>query len=140
MRVERGTRPPMYFCTHCEQSWAVHQRVLAVEDDPAVRHLIDRVLTRCGHHVLTAASPDQAAALLLDFPEPLDVGLLDLITPGMGSVAFGGHLRRQFPRIRLMFMTGWLDRPEVADLIEQGLLLPKPFTPQELCNVVATKA
>jgi two-component system cell cycle sensor histidine kinase/response regulator CckA len=113
--------------------------VLVIEDDPAVRHLIDRVLTRCGHHVLTAPSPVQAAALLLDFSEPLDVGLLDLITPGMDCLAYGRQLQHQFPGIRIMFMTGWLDRPEVADLVEQGLLLPKPFTPEELCDVVGTK-
>jgi two-component system cell cycle sensor histidine kinase/response regulator CckA len=103
--------------------------VLVVENEPAVRHVIDIALTRAGHDVLAAGSVFEAIALLLDFPAPPDVALLDLVMPGMGGLAYAEQLRRHFPRIRLVFITGWLDHPDVDHAAQMGLMLFKPFTP-----------
>ena len=80
-------------------------RLLVVEDEAAVRHVIDRVLTGHGHHVVAAPSAIEATALLLDFPEPPDVALLDLVLPGMSGLDYAERLAWQFPMIRLVFMT-----------------------------------
>jgi two-component system cell cycle sensor histidine kinase/response regulator CckA len=115
-------------------------RVLVVEDEPAVRHVIDRVLTQQGHRVLTAPSAFEAMALLLDFPDPPDLAVLDLIMPGMGGLAYADWLQHAFPTIRLMFITGWLDRPEAAQAQKRGTLLAKPFSPQKLLDTIGEKA
>jgi DNA-binding response OmpR family regulator len=102
-------------------------RILVVEDDPVVRHFVDAVLTRRGHNVLVASSAFEAAALLLDFPDPPDVALLDVMLPGMTGLVYSDHLVRQFPAIRLVFMTGLPDRPERVLAEARGVLLAKPF-------------
>jgi two-component system cell cycle sensor histidine kinase/response regulator CckA len=103
-------------------------RVLVVEDEPLVRHLIDRAVTGHGHHALLASTVFDAMALLLDFPEAPDIALLDMVLPGMGGLAYASLLEQQFPGIRLVFMTGWLDHTQLADAEKRGTLLPKPFT------------
>jgi CheY-like chemotaxis protein len=104
-------------------------RVLVVENEPAVRHVIDIALTRAGHHVVAAPSVFDAMALLLDFAHTPDVALLDLIMPGMGGLAYAEMLRRQHPAIRLVFMTGWQEHPDVDAAAQIGTILFKPFAP-----------
>jgi len=112
-------------------------KVLVVEDDPAVRHLIDIVLTSRGHLVLASESAALANSMLLDFPAAPSVGVLDLIlTNDMDGLTYGGDLRERFPAIRLVYMTGWLDRPERAVAETRGLLLAKPFALDDLIAAV----
>lgn len=111
-------------------------RILVVEDDPGVRHLIDRVLTRRGHHVIAAPSANEAWALLLDFPEPPHVALLDVILPDVFGPVLADRLRESFPQIRFIFMTGWLDPQHEEATQQRGALLRKPFTTPELVELV----
>lgn len=115
-------------------------RILIVEDDPVVRHFVDAVLTRRGHNVLVAPSAFEAEALLLDFPDPPDVALLDVMLPGMTGPAYGDRLVRRFPAIRLVFMTGWPDRPEWAQAETRGVLLVKPFGVTALLAAIGADA
>jgi CheY-like chemotaxis protein len=113
-------------------------RVLVVEDEPAVRHLIDRILTRRGHSVVTAPSAHDADAILLDFPAPIAVALLDLVLPGIGGREYADRLARRFPAIRVIFMTGWFDNPELRAAEASGPLLLKPFSTDAL--IAATES
>ena len=111
-------------------------RFLVVEDDAAVRHVIDRGLTGHGHHVVAAPSVVEAMTLILDFPDPPDVALLDLLLPGMGGLEYAELLVRQFPMVRLVFMTGWYEGPQIAEAEARGALLMKPFSIQTLLTAV----
>jgi DNA-binding response OmpR family regulator len=102
-------------------------RILVVEDEPQIRHIVERVLTPRGHHVLSAPSVFDAMALLLDFPAPPDVALLDLGLPGMGGFAYAEQLQQAFPSIRLVFMTGLVDEAHLTQAEQKGALLMKPF-------------
>lgn len=115
-------------------------RILVVEDDPVVRHFVDAALTRRGHNVLLARSAAEAAALLLDFPDPPDVALLDVMLPDVIGPIYSDHLRRQFPAIRIVFMTGWPDRPERAQAEARGVLLVKPFAVSVLLAAIGADA
>ncbi len=110
-------------------------RVLVVEREPVVRHLVDRVLTQRGHFVLRAPSVFEAVALTLDFPEPIHLALLDVLTPGMGGLAFVDHLRRRFPTVRIVLMVTADDRSKVPPT---EALLFKPFAPETLISVAET--
>jgi DNA-binding response OmpR family regulator len=111
-------------------------RVLVVEDEPAVRHVIDRMLTSRGHHVLTAASVAEANALLLDFPNVPDLALLDVVLPGMSGMAYAQLLRKQFAAIRIVFMTGYLESAKITAAALGGPLLLKPFSAVSLLEAV----
>lgn len=72
----------------------------------------------------------------MEFPDPPDVGLLDLILPGMNGLAYAEQLSRQYPRIRFVFMTGWADAPHIPEAEARGSLLMKPFTIQTLLAAI----
>lgn len=111
-------------------------RVLVVDDEPPIRHLVDRLLTRRGHDVLTAPSVFEAMALLLDFPAPLDLALLDVRLPGMAGLAYADQLERAHPAIRLVFMTGSVDEAELVAAETRGSLILKPFGVRDLIAAV----
>ena len=111
-------------------------RLLVVEDDAAIRHLVDRSLTARGHNVLAATNATEMTALLLDFPDAPDLALLDIMLPGMSGLEFASQIKRQFPKIRLAFMTGWFDSHKVAEAECRGRLLIKPFSLSQLLEVI----
>ena len=106
--------------------------MLIVEDDPGVRHVIATLLTRRGHNVISASSAPEAMALVLDFLQPLDMAVLDVVLPGTTGVECGVALKAMFPSIRLIFMTGWYDHPKLADAPVADEVLMKPFSSSDL--------
>jgi DNA-binding response OmpR family regulator len=112
-------------------------RVLVVEQDPALRHMADRVLTRRAHHVIVAATVFDAIALLLDFPDPPDIVVLDLDLPGMGGLTYAERLRDQYPGVRCVFVVN----DGVNSAAPAGAtLLRKPFTPDALIATIEINA
>jgi two-component system cell cycle sensor histidine kinase/response regulator CckA len=112
--------------------------VLLVEDEPAVRAIATRSLERAGYRVLQAS--DGAAALgLMDWHGQPDLVLTDLMMPGIGGTELGRRLRKRWPALPILFMSGY----SVEDLRVQGvtdlggLMLQKPFTPDALVGSVA---
>ncbi len=115
-------------------------RVLVVEDEPEVRHLVDRILTGHGHHVVAAPNVFEAMALLLEYPEPIDVALLYLSLPGMGGYAYADHVQGQFPRARVIFMTGRIEESILVEAERRAPLLLKPFAVDTLTRTIETAA
>ena len=104
-------------------------RILIVDDEPAVRLSIERLLARKGYEIAAAASADAAYAILRD--RPVDLILLDLRMPGVGGEAFYYAIIRQWPALtqRIVLMSGQSfdiqdDRPQA---LKNCAFLPKPF-------------
>ena len=112
--------------------------VLAVEDEPALRDVLRRVLAGAGHEVLIAADGPAALALATEHPGRIDVLLTDVVMPHM----LGKDLARKFllisPGAGVLFMSGYA-RPALAS---QGTLDPdvalveKPFSKTQLLAAV----
>jgi DNA-binding response OmpR family regulator len=115
-------------------------RVLVVEDDPAIRAMLDQRLSRSGFFVQTAANAHEAmAALLYDLPIIPDVAVLDIRLPGISGVDFADDLRRHFQGIHLIFVTGSIEPQEQEAATRRGSLLVKPFTSQDLLMMIRTR-
>jgi CheY-like chemotaxis protein len=113
--------------------YAMGLRVLLVDDEPAVRMILSRVLTEdMGHTVTGVASAAEATSKLLrgDF----DVLITDVKLPGESGCQLACNVRRAIPTMRVLLLSGYamehlLDgHPEC----EGFPLLQKPFTPGEL--------
>jgi two-component system cell cycle sensor histidine kinase/response regulator CckA len=111
-------------------------RILVVEDDPAVRPFLDVLLTIKGFNTLTAANAAEADALLLDFPAPPQLAVLDIVLPGVGGLAYADTLLVRYPGIRVIFITGWEERVPADEAHKRGQLLYKPFAPQDLLDAI----
>ncbi|MEQ8329268.1 MAG: response regulator [Longimicrobiales bacterium] len=86
-------------------------RILIVDDEIEVRRGLQRLVTRFGYSVRTAASAEEADQWLNN--ERFDACLLDIELPRMKGVEFLGWALSRDPELAVIMLTG-LDLPEVA--------------------------
>ncbi len=80
-------------------------RILIVDDDPAVRLLIEGVLRECGHKTGAAASAAQALKLL-------DKEWFDLVVTDKNMAGMDGHMlitemALRYPQVGAIIVTGY---------------------------------
>ena len=114
--------------------------ILIVDDDGAVRHMMRRALERAGHRVSEAE--DGAAGMRLYRDTPVDLVITDLYMPGQDGIETIQQLRDEFPRSRIIAMSGGASVAASgplrdAEMFGADATLAKPFTMQHLNDVVA---
>ena len=109
-------------------------RLLLVEDEDGVRRVLERVLTRHGHEVLTAAHPNEALEIAMQ-GTPMDMLITDVVMPGMSGPQLAARLTEMQPGLPVLFVSGYTDSP--GELPVGANLLRKPFTNAALLREVA---
>ncbi|NUQ01163.1 MAG: response regulator [Armatimonadetes bacterium] len=105
--------------------------ILLVDDDPLLRNLVRRMLTRAGYEVLVATGGAQALALAAE--HRIDLLLTDVIMPGMDGRQLAEAILAQQPEARVLFMSGCFDGSlSLAEQQQLPILLLKPFTREAL--------
>jgi DNA-binding NtrC family response regulator len=79
-------------------------RILVVDDEAIARENLVHILTRAGHRATDAADGRQALAALAE--EPFDLVLTDLRMPGMDGLELLAALKRRFPEVEVIVVTG----------------------------------
>ena len=102
-------------------------RVLLVEDEDGVRHLLANILDRNGFAVSSA--PSAEAALEMLETTTFDVLVTDVMLPGMSGPELAREVRRRLPSMRLLFMSGYTGDavPDVAEFGDERVFIQKPF-------------
>lgn len=109
--------------------------VLLVEDQEAVRAVLERALTRLGFSVLCAADGAAALALLDEHEAAVDLVVTDVVMPRMTGTELLQRLRQRWPQLPAVLVTGY--SPESLDGVladPRNRLLTKPFTPAALLD------
>lgn len=113
-------------------------RVLYIEDDPHVRHLVMTLLTRSGHECLTAA--DGETGLLLARQHQPALILLDINMPLMDGFETHRRLKADpaLQPIPVIALTANVMHGDRQQLLDQGFdgYLAKPITRLVLNNVI----
>lgn len=107
------------------------RKILAVDDEAAIRELVQFNLERAGLAVVTAADGEEAlAAFRRELP---DLVLLDLMLPRLDGYTVCRRIREEsaVPIIMLTARTGEQDRVEGLEMGADDYLV-KPFSPREL--------
>jgi PAS domain S-box-containing protein len=114
------------------------ETVLLVEDEPALRDLLEIALTGSGFTVLAAPSPADALTLSRRHTGPLHLLLTDVIMPGMDGPALAKQVQKERPDIKVLFMSGYATNFIMHDgAVDPGTnFLEKPFHPRTLLNKV----
>ncbi len=110
------------------------RRILLIDDDPLIRHLVVRTLTAEDFEVAEAASGLEGIASAI--ANPPDLILLDVMMPGMDGYEVCNHLRQQSATINvpIIFLTA-LDQMDSKVLgLSTGAddYITKPFDMREL--------
>ncbi|MEO7505389.1 MAG: response regulator [Sphingomicrobium sp.] len=111
--------------------------VLLVEDEPMVRTVAERALTRHGYKVLTATNGEEALELLGRGDEDIALLISDVVMPLMDGPTMVREARKSHPSLPILFMSGYAEEQlrksiDIADVA----FLPKPFSVQELAEAV----
>ena len=112
------------------------ETILLVEDQQAVRLLLTQVLTEYGYKLLEASNGQEALRLVAATREPIHIVVTDVVMPQMTGPALVERLRRQWPTLRVLFMSGYAEGTVLPTfLAEPGTgFIQKPFLPVELAK------
>jgi CheY-like chemotaxis protein len=121
----------------------VSKLILVIEDDNAVRQTICENLRDCGYEVMEAADGDKGLALLESCTQKPRLVITDIIMPQKEGIETIIAIRRQFPDIKLLAISGGgrtrnMDFLEAARKLGADKTLSKPIDIDELENAVAT--
>lgn len=118
------------------------ERVLAMDDEEALRNLVKTALTKLGYEVQTAEDGAEAVALFEEAKScgrGFDVVLLDLtVSGGMGGLEAAERLKELDSSVKLIVSSGYSDAPVLTDLRKYGFdaLIPKPWTIARMSEVL----
>jgi len=108
--------------------------VLLVEDEPMVRGVAERALTRHGYTVITADNGEDALEVLAR-NEPIDLLISDVVMPGMDGPTMVREARQSRPDLKILFMSGYAEEQLRKSIdIENVNFLPKPFSVTDLAE------
>jgi two-component system cell cycle sensor histidine kinase/response regulator CckA len=139
----------IYFPVHREEAGADRARkvdkakkdelwgsgtVLLVEDEPMVRSVAERALTRHGYTVITADNGEDALEIL-SRNEPIDLLISDVVMPGMDGPTMVREARQSRPDLKILFMSGYAEEQLRKSIdIENVGFLAKPFSVTDLAE------
>jgi len=100
--------------------------------EASVRDMVSEILLSSGYIVLRAKNGEEAKEMLNN--SKIDFIVSDVIMPRMDGKELCKHVRENFPDIKFLFMSGYMDNDvllkDVKD--EKVNFVKKPFAPQDL--------
>ncbi|MBD3226031.1 MAG: PAS domain S-box protein [Caldithrix sp.] len=114
------------------------KHILVVEDEETVRPLLENMLKTLGYKVSLAANGGEALLLVEEKKIKPDLIISDVIMPEMSGSVLAERLRRTYPDLKVLFMSGYTDDA----IVRHGVLdsdtpfIQKPFTIKSLAEKI----
>jgi two-component system, cell cycle response regulator CpdR len=114
-------------------------RILIAEDEYNIRFLITKILEQLNYEV-TAVDNGHAALTLIQQNEHFDVVITDIEMPVLDGMALFSYIQSCVPQTRVILISAYWDR--INEATEKGAkyCLPKPFSRQQLLNIIEEAA
>ena len=113
-------------------------KILIVEDDPAVRGVVELALEREGMRTLAVADGEEALKRLGSSDQDIDLVVLDVMLPGMDGVSVCREIRASAvgSDVPIIMLTARDDETSVLIGLEIGAddYVTKPFSPRQLVS------
>jgi len=117
-------------------------RVMVVDDEPAVRDVLQEALEAEGFDVLTAESGEQALRLYDERSDRVDIIFTDIGMPGMNGWDLAREIRKRSTTIPLAIVSGWAEAISCEARQEIGAewVVPKPFDLSSITEIAKEAA
>ena len=82
--------------------------LLLIDDNAIQAATRQTILKRAGYVVFAVLSPERALEQLRnhDYPDPIDLVITDHLMPGMNGASFVTELRKTYPQLPVLVITG----------------------------------
>ncbi len=114
------------------------ERLLIIDDEPAIGRVLAEQLERLGYTVTTATDPEEALEVLTEDPTDFDLAITDLQMPRMDGVQLAARLAAVRPSLPVVLITG--NRMSVPSAVMRAAgvreVVDKPFQIRELCRAI----
>ncbi len=113
--------------------------VLVVDDDDAVRQVVQKTLQNAGYSVLLAANGAEALSLYVRHAQEIALVLTDMAMPIMDGPSTIAALRAIHPQIKIIGSSGHASKGGDSKAFRAGAdhFLPKPYLAETLLRLVA---
>ena len=114
-------------------------RILIIDDEPQIRSMLTLMLERDGYEVVEA--PDGVEGIKAYRQKPADLIITDLIMPNKDGIGMIIDLKKEFPDVKIIAMSGGgLNKPDGylkgAKKLGASCTLTKPIDREEMLNAV----
>ena len=114
-------------------------RILVIDDQESIRRVVRRALEQDGHQVMDASDGEMGMQILVR--HSADLVITDIFMPGQDGILTLRQIRKQFPTLKVIVMsggdsTGILDLRQDAELLGAVKSLQKPFNALEIIDLV----
>ena len=112
------------------------QSILVIDDEPAIRDMLQIALDAAGFKVELAEDAKQAYPIIIDTPP--DLILLDWMMPGTSGIELLRRLRRDEINVPVIMLTAKVEEASKIAGLDSGAddYIANPFSPRELVSRV----
>lgn len=113
------------------------RRIVIVDESSSTRDFLEKVLEEANYHVVGEFTDEAEALLNLKGLAP-DMVLLNIDAPGLDIMRMLAGIKVEYPRAKVVIMTGTADRATILSCIQNGATtcILKPFQPAKLVETV----
>ena len=110
-------------------------KMLIIDDNEEILIALNDFFSKQDFEVISATNGLDGLKLIESHKETIDLIITDLVMPNVSGVAVISIVKKKYPKIPIIAITGWGEHPEsLAEEAEADLVLEKPFELTELDN------
>lgn len=108
-------------------------KVLIIDDTEEVLSALCKYFKQKGYEVLSASNGLDGLKMIESDKDDLDMIITDLVLPNISGVAVISIVKKKYPKLPVIAITGWGEHPEaLAKEAKADLVMEKPFKLPEL--------
>jgi DNA-binding response OmpR family regulator len=103
-------------------------KLLIVDDDKETQSMLKDYLIKKGYEVFSASDGLESLKLFETEEPGFDLVITDLVMPNISGVGLIAIIKKKFPGLPVIAITGWGEHPEaLATEVQADQVLEKPF-------------
>ncbi len=108
-------------------------KVLIIDDTEEVLFALCKFFKQKGYNVISASNGLDGLKMIEAEKQDLDIIITDLVLPNISGVAVISIVKKKYPNLPVIAITGWGEHPEaLAKEAKADLVMEKPFKLPEL--------